>query len=664
MKKHLRKIYIGLIILFLYLPIGVLVVSSFNNTKVLGKWGGFTLDWYRSLLKNEAILNSLRNTLLIALLAATIATVLGVLACVTISRMKKTTKTVLNGITNIPMLNAEIVTGLAFMLLFIGIGMKLSFSTLLIAHITFCIPYVVLSVMPKMEQSDMYMYEAARDLGATPFQAFFKITLPEIMPGVLSGFVMSFTMSIDDFVITYFTRGSGIDTLSTKIYTEVKKGIKPEMYALSTILFVTVFVLMVFINRTPSQEKKKSNGKKKTKILMYAGVAAIGIMVIVSLLLGVSGTKSDNKELYVYNWGEYLDPEVIKLFEDKTGYKVYYEEFETNEDMYTIVERGARIYDVICPSDYMIAKMIENNLLAEIDFNNVPNIKNIGDEYMESSKGFDSENKYSVPYCFGTVGIMYNKTMVDENVDSWAILFDEKYEDQILMQASVRDAYCVALAYLGYDINTLNEEELKEATDLLIKQKPIVQAYVIDQVRDKLIDNRAAIGVIYSGEAGYMQRENSDLEYIVPKEGSNIWIDSWVIPANCQNKEGAEAWINFMCDPEIALMNFEYITYSTPNMAAKELIEDEEIRNSTIVYPDEEIVSRCEVYEYLGEEGDALYDSYWTKVGAASSEVEGEEEENSSSWFAIINIAGIIIVMFMLVFWNVKSMIKAKRVRK
>ncbi len=664
MAKYLKKIYIGLIIIFLYLPIGVLIVSSFNNTKVLGKWGGFTLDWYKNLFENEAILNSLKNTLLIAVLAATIATILGVMGCVAISKMKRGTKSVVNGVTNVPMLNAEIVTGLAFMLLFLGIGMKLTFNTLLIAHITFCIPYVVLSVMPKIEQSDRSMYEAARDLGATPFQAFFKVTLPEIMPGVLSGFVMSFTMSIDDFVITYFTRGSGIDTLSTKIYTEVKKGIKPEMYALSTLLFVTVFILMILVNRAPSERKEKKPLSRKMRIFTFVGAGMVSIAVIVAVIISAKGTgSSENKELYVYNWGEYIDPEVIKMFEEKTGYKVYYEEFETNEDMYTIVERGARTYDVICPSDYMIAKMIENNLLAEIDYSNIPNMSYIGEEYMELSKGFDPENKYSVPYCYGTVGIMYNKTMVDDVVDSWAILFDEKYSGNILMQASVRDAYCVALAYLGYSINTLNEAEVIDATELLIEQKPLVQAYVVDQVRDKMIDNRAALGVIYSGEAEYMREENPDLEYVVPKEGTNFWVDSWVIPANAENKAAAEAWINFMCEPEVALLNFEYILYASPNTAVKDLIEDETLINSMALYPSEEILARCEVYEYLGAEGDEMYDKYWTEVGAASSEIEAEEgdDEEGTNWFVILNVAGIVLVVTLLLVWNISAMIKERK---
>ena len=560
MKNVAKKIYLFLMILFLYLPILVLIVASFNDSKILGTWKGFTLKWYKELFENKAIMNALKSTLVLAVMAAFIATVMGTLACLTISKMRKMKRATVMSITNIPMLNAEIVTGLAFMLLFIGIGMTLSFSTVLIAHVTFCIPYAVLSIMPKVQQIDNNMYEAALDLGASRTYAFFKITLPDIMPGVLSGFFMSFTMSLDDFIITHFTRGSGFDTLSTKIYTEVRKGIKPEMYALSTLLFVTVFVLLLLINKTPAKKKvvtKKS--EIRHKVFQYAAAALAGILVIVSISYSVQNLfskKTSGNEIYVYNWGEYIDPEVIEMFEKETGITVHYEEFETNEEMYTIVAKGARTYDVICPSDYMVQKMIENDLLTTINYDNIPNITNIGEPYMESAKGFDPENQYCVPYTWGTVGIMYNKSMVDEPVDSWAILFDEKYKNQILMQNSVRDAYCVALSYLGYSINTLDEDELSEATDLLIEQKPLVQAYVVDQVRDKMIKNAAALGVIYSGEAIYMQRENEDLEYVIPKEGSNVWIDGWVIPKNCNNKEGAEAFINFLCKPEIALMNF------------------------------------------------------------------------------------------------------------
>jgi len=344
-------------------------------------------------------------------------------------------------------------------------------------------------------------------------------------------------------------------------------------------------------------------------------MAIILSMILVSVGLFTGCSKGGGGEkVYVYNWGEYIDPEVIDLFEEKTGIKVVYEEFETNEDMYPKVQSGAVQYDVICPSDYMIQKMINEGLLAEINFDNVPNIKNIDPAYLKSAQSFDPDNKYSVPYCWGTVGILYNKTMVDGPIDSWAAIFDEKYAGEILMMDSVRDAFGIALTYLGYDLNTTNEAELEEAKALLQKQRPLVQAYVVDQVRDKMIGGEAAIGVIYSGEAIYTQRENPDLEYVVPKEGSNVWIDAWVIPKNCRNKENAEAFINFMCDPEIALKNFEYITYSTPNKAARELIEDEDIKNSPIAFPDQSVLDRCKTYKYLGGEMESLYIEKWNEV--------------------------------------------------
>lgn len=325
-------------------------------------------------------------------------------------------------------------------------------------------------------------------------------------------------------------------------------------------------------------------------------------------------TAADAGEVVVYNWGEYLDPEVIDLFEEQTGIHVVYDEYETNEIMYPKVEMGAVSYDVICPSDYMIQKMIENDLLAELNFDNIPNIENIGEDYLTWSQQFDPENLYSVPYCWGTVGILYNTTMVDDPVTSWDILWDEKYADNILMQDSVRDAFAVALKRLGYSLNSTDETELREAAESLKEQKPLVQAYVVDQVRDKMIGDEAALGVIYSGEAIYTQRENENLAYVIPDEGTNIWIDSWVIPKNAKNKENAEAWINFMCDPEIALKNFEYITYSTPNTAARELIEDEDIRNSEVAFPDLSKLTSSETFSYLGSEEEALYNELWNEV--------------------------------------------------
>ena len=622
-RKYLQKIYLALIFILLYAPIVTLIVLSFNQSKTRAKWGGFTLKWYKELLKNEQIMSAFYTTLIIAFVSAAIATVIGTAAAIAIQGMKQKWKTMYMGLTNIPMMNAEIVMGVSLMLLFIAFHMTIGFGTILIAHITFNIPYVILSVLPKLKQTNRYTYEAALDLGASPVKAFFKVVFPDIVPGVLSGFMLAFTMSLDDFVITHFTKGPGIDTLSTKIYTEVRKGIKPEIYALSTIMFVTVLVLLLLINYSPKEEaetvvrKKKVRKPSRVKKILIQRVVPVAICIVFiggGFYYAKENDVMNGEKLVVYNWGEYIDPEVLTMFEEETGIDIVYEEFETNEILYPKISSGAIAYDVICPSDYMIQRMIENDLLSEINFDNIPNLKNIGKQYLEQSRQFDPENKYSVPYCWGTVGILYNKMMVDEPVDSWSILWDPKYKDNILMQDSVRDAFGVTLKYLGYSLNSIDLDELTEAKNLLIEQKPLVQAYVIDQVRDKMIGNEAALGVIYSGEAIYTQKENPNLEYVIPKEGSNIWIDSWVIPKNAEHKENAEKFINFLCRPDIALMNFEYITYSTPNEAARELIEDESIRNSEIAFPDLSKYDNLETFQYLGTEADQVYGDLWNKV--------------------------------------------------
>lgn len=360
--------------------------------------------------------------------------------------------------------------------------------------------------------------------------------------------------------------------------------------------------------------------KRVCSIMAVAAVAALSAVTMSGC--GKSAEKAEGAgEVYVYNWGEYIDEDVIAQFKEETGIDVIYDMFETNEEMYPVIEAGGVKYDAVCPSDYMIQKMIENNMLAEINFDNIPNIKEIDSKYMDMSRSFDPENKYSVPYCWGTVGILYNTSMVapEDAPTKWSDLWDEKFKDNILMQDSVRDAFMVALKSLGYSMNTTNEAEIAEARDLLIKQKPLVQAYVIDQVRDKMIGGEAAMGVIYSGEMLYIQQEVADLgldyslEYVIPEEGTNLWLDSWVIPANAPNKENAEKWINFLCRPDIAKKNFEYITYPTPNKGAFDLL-DSDLQNNKAVFPDTDSLKNCEVFQYLGTDVDSIYNEYWKEV--------------------------------------------------
>lgn len=362
--------------------------------------------------------------------------------------------------------------------------------------------------------------------------------------------------------------------------------------------------------------------KKMTMTLAAVSLAALSAALMTGCGKPASGGKEDNK-LNVYNWGEYIDEDVISQFEDETGIQVIYDVFETNEEMYPVIEAGAVKYDVVCPSDYMIQRMAQNNLLSEINFDNVPNYKEIGQEYLDISKGFDPENKYSVPYCWGTMGILYNTKRLEElgvpAPTKWSDLWDERLSGEILMQNSVRDAFTVALKMEGYSLNSTNPDELAKARDLLIEQKPLVQAYVIDQVRDKMIGGEAAVGVIYSGEMLYIQEAvadqglDYDLEYVIPEEGTNYWIDSWVIPANAEHKENAEKWIDFLCRPDIAKKNFEYITYATPNTGAYDLLDDD-LKNNKALFPDLDKLPNCEIIQYLGDDVDTIYNDMWKEI--------------------------------------------------
>jgi spermidine/putrescine-binding protein len=336
------------------------------------------------------------------------------------------------------------------------------------------------------------------------------------------------------------------------------------------------------------------------------------IMVIMTVFTGCSGSRrgGENGTVYVYCFGDYFDPELQYEFEEKTGYKVVVDLFDTNEEMYPVIKNNTVQYDVICASDYMIAKLADEGLLAEIDYVNVPNSVNIMENIKPFIEEFDPGMKYSVPHTWGTYGIMYNKSMVDEEITSWASLWDEKYKDQIVMPNSIREAYMIAAKRLGYSINTTDEAEIEAMTELLTEQKPLVYSFANDSARETMIGGSAAVAVINSGEVIYSKEYNKDLEFVIPEEGTEVWTDCWAIPKTAKNKAGAEAWINFMLDGEVAADNFEYLTYAIPNVKIEELISE------PVLNPSEEILARCETLKNLGSSADDMYSTYWKKYKA------------------------------------------------
>lgn len=610
MKKLGKLLYLGLIILFLYFPIGALMVLSFNDGKSMNSWQGFSLRWYKEMFGNQEIMDALANTLTIALWASVIATIIGVVGCIGINSMSERKKSFIMGLNNIPLLNADIVIGISIMLCLLLFGVSLSYGTVLFAHITFCLPYVILSVMPKFKQLQNITYEAALDLGATPLYAFFKVVLPEIMPGIVSGFLLSFTMSVDDFVITHFTKGAGINTISTLIYSQVKVGVRPTLFALSTIIFATVLLVLVIVNLMGSKEQNGNisgmSSRKMIAIFMVLMVA-VGFSAKYTFF---SGNNNDKDELYVYCFGDYFDPSLVEEFEERTGYKVTVDYFDTNEEMYPVIKNNSVQYDVICTSDYMIEKLIAEDLLAEINYENVPNSVNITDNIKPFMDGFDPGMKYSVPFTWGTYGIMYNKNMVTTEIDSWEDLFDETYAGKIVMPNSVREGYMIAAKMLGYSINTTEEDHLKKMTELLNGQKSMVYSFANDNARELMIGESAALAVVNSGELIYSRDANDNLEFVIPKEGTEVWTDCWAIPKTAANKEAAESWINFFLDGYTAEVNFEYLTYAIPNKEIQDLIDE------PLLNPSEDILAKSETLRSLGSEADDLYSKYWKQYKA------------------------------------------------
>ena len=632
MKKTNRALTI-LIFIFLYIPMAVLIVASFNTGKDITRFEGFTLNRYVELFHDQHLLKLLGNSLLVSIVASLTATVFGTVSAVGINALNPKMRQAAMTLTNIPMTNPDIVTGVSLGLLFVFIGTKmlgqrdsLTFWTLLIAHITFSLPYVILNVMPKLKQMDRSLTDAAMDLGCTPWQAFYKVTLPEIMPGIISGGIMAFTMSLDDFVISYFVSGLDFVTLPVEIYSYTKKPIQPKIYAMFTLLFGLIFVLMVVMNIMQIQGDKKrksqramgdSRGMKVFKRIC-AGFAAIAILF--GLGFGIFGARQEQITLNVYNWGQYIadgsdgSMEVIKEFEKRYPHiKVNYSTYDSNEIMYSKLSNGGITVDVIIPSDYMIARMIEEDMLLELNFDNIPNYQYIDENFRNTA--YDPENKYSVPYTWGTVGILYNTKYVDEaDVTGWELLWNEKYTGKILTFGNSRDAFGIAQFMLGYDLNTTDKAELDACAELLKKQKPVLQQYVMDEIFAVMQNEEAWIAPYYAGDCLVMMEENENLDFYLPEhQGFNMFIDAMCIPTCAKEKEAAELFINFLCDPEIAGANMDWICYGTPLSAAKEFIDPETVADP-VTYPNEESLVNGSSFAFLPEDISRYMESLFMDV--------------------------------------------------
>lgn len=612
MKKFFKNFYLLLIFLFLYAPIVVLMIFSFNDSKSRRLWNGFTTRWYVELFRDADILHSLYVTLLVAVIAAAIATFLGTIAAIGIHNMGRRAKAAYLTVNNIPMSSSDTIMGVTFMLLFAAIGLDKGYLTLILAHVTFCTPYVVLNVMPKLRQLDKNAYEAALDLGATPHQALHKVILPEIMPGIVTGAIMAFTMSIDDFVVSYFTAGHdqsaavGRDLLDdppphdTEDQRHLDHSVFDRAGAAYRHQYASVPRRKAPRGRPP--ERSDAAVKKRMLSLLLCGAMCAG-------LLSGCGNASSAEVLNVYNWGEYIDTDLIDQFEEETGIKVIYNTFDSNENLYSRIQTTS--YDVIIPSDYAISRFIDEDMLQPLNYDHIPNMKLIDEKYTHLD--FDPEQKYSVPYTWGVVGIVYNTKYVDKaDIGSWDLLWNPKYTNRTAMFNNSRDALGIALMYLGYSLNTTDKDELREAADLIIAGKPVYQGIWMDQILEKLPSEEIVAAPYYNGDAVTMIDENPDLAFYVPKEGTNLFVDAMCIPKNAKNVSGAEKFINFMCSTEAAMANWEYVGYSSPQTEVyKEL--DEEITSDPLYFPD---ITQypTEAYTNLPTEINQYYNDLWVDI--------------------------------------------------
>lgn len=573
-KRVLGKVGMALLLVFFYAPILFMIIFSFNSSKSLTHFTGFSLCWYEAMLKNHGMMESLYVTIIIALLATIISTIIGTITAIGLSKSKKVLRAFVSQVNDFPIMNPEIVTAIGLMLLFITFQIEKGFVTLLLAHIAFCIPYVILSIMPKIKSLDPNLADAAMDLGATPWQALVKVIVPQIMPGIVSGALIAFTMSFDDFVISYFVTGQGVKNLSIMVYT-MSKRINPSVNAISTLVVLLITITLTIVNVLPIIRKKTSPSKQnKPWKWAVAGVVVVGLVASLFGLNKSAGSQPyAGQTLHVYNWGEYTGENIISGFEELTGAKVIMDNFDSNEQMYIKVANGDA-YDVLVPSDYMIQRMMQEKMLQKLE---PETRKECLGELVDAIKGlpYDPKNEYSIPYFWGTVGIVYDKTKVSEEdleKDGWDIFLDQKFKGDIYLYDSERDSFMMALKALGYSMNTTSQDELNAAYNWLIQ---CVQTMDPEIVTDEIIDNmaqaRKALGLIYSGDAAYVMSENENMGFYMPKSGTNLWSDAMVIPKNAKNPKLANEFIRYITSYNAAMDNSSYVGYTSPN---KEVTEE------------------------------------------------------------------------------------------
>ena len=592
------KIILTLTMLFFYLPILYIIIFSFNDSRSLTKFGGFSLRWYEKMFADSTMMEAVLYTVIIAVIATVVATVVGTITAIGLSKSRKVVQKMVERINDLPVMNPDIVTAISLLMFFSVLTVKKGFGTLLIAHIMFCIPYVMLSVTPKLRSLDPNLIDAAMDLGATPFQALTKVIVPQIKPGIVSGALIAFTMSFDDFVISYFTTGNGVNNISILVYT-MSKRVNPSINALSTIVILLITLVLGVVNIVPIVREKHEKDGKASRAVSRKAMAAVAAVLVLAVVGGTVGAslsqqhksaaaveKYGSNVLKLYLPGEYLGENVISDFEKQYGVRVIVENFDSNEMMYTKLMAGDR-YDVIIPSDYMIERLMNEDFLQPLDKSMIPNMENMSDAVLGMS--YDPDNTYSIPYFWGSVGLVYNHENVDPAViesEGWEVLRNTDYAGHIYIYDSERDSFMMAFKALGYSMNTEDPNEINDAYEWLLQMNNTMSpVYVTDEVIDGMMNGYKDIAVVYSGDAAVVLDENEDMSFYMPSQGTNIWCDAMVIPANAENPKLAHEFINYMLTYEAAFDNTETVGYTSPNAEVfEEMTSSEDLYADNAAY--------------------------------------------------------------------------------
>ena len=592
------KIILTLTMLFFYLPILYIIIFSFNDSRSLTKFGGFSLRWYEKMFADSTMMEAVLYTVIIAVIATVVATVVGTITAIGLSKSRKVVQKMVERINDLPVMNPDIVTAISLLMFFSVLTVKKGFGTLLIAHIMFCIPYVMLSVTPKLRSLDPNLIDAAMDLGATPFQALAKVIVPQIKPGIVSGALIAFTMSFDDFVISYFTTGNGVNNISILVYT-MSKRVNPSINALSTIVILLITLVLGVVNIVPIVREKREKDGKSSRAVSRKAMAAVAAVLVLAVVGGTVGARLSQQHksaaavekygsnvLKLYLPGEYLGENVISDFEKQYGVRVIVENFDSNEMMYTKLMAGDR-YDVIIPSDYMIERLMNEDFLQPLDKSMIPNMENMSDAVLGMS--YDPDNTYSIPYFWGSVGLVYNHENVDPAViesEGWEVLRNTDYAGHIYSYDSERDSFMMAFKALGYSMNTEDPNEINDAYEWLLQMNNTMSpVYVTDEVIDGMMNGYKDLAVVYSGDATVILDENEDMSFYMPEQGTNIWCDAMVIPANAENPLLAHEFINYMLTYEAAFDNTETVGYTSPNAEVfEEMTSSEDLYAENAAY--------------------------------------------------------------------------------